>query len=326
MSRGEGPLWVTDWSDSEDADFHWAWERAGIEPRVLRALPLGPTVGLGRHRLRSYPTYASLAVRGLRQAGEGALVAWQPLAGAVAGLVRRERRPPVVSLGAHLYFSEKPTLARRLAIKGLARNDRLIFFTHYGMDIARRHGIPSERLLRLPLGVRPRREEPRKPGEYILAAGRDSRDWSTLAQAARGLDAEVIVMGPVSLPDSGLLRLAPQVSGDPFFELLEHSCALVLPLDTDRPMGHLSMLAAMSVGRAIVVTHHPGVEDYVSEETGIVVPPKDPDALREALRRVSDPAVAHALGRAALQAARTKYSLETFVKRVDDEARALSGR
>jgi glycosyltransferase involved in cell wall biosynthesis len=324
MDRDAPPLWVTDWSDSEDDDFRWAWRQAGIEPRVLRARPLGPTVGQRRHRLRSYPTYASLAARGLRRAGGGALVAWQPLAGAVAGLLRRRPPPPIVALGAQLHFSREPGRVRRIAIAGLARCERLIFFTHFGMDIAVELGVPAERLRFVPLGVRPRREEPRPPGRYLLAAGRDSRDWKTLAEAARGLEAEVVVTGPATLREPGPLRLAPQVSGEPFFELLEGSCALVLPIDADRPIGHLSMLAAMSVGRPIVVTDHPGVEDYVSEETGIVTPARDPDALRDALRRVSEPEVALSLGTAALSAARGSYSLERFVTQIDDEARALT--
>jgi glycosyltransferase involved in cell wall biosynthesis len=47
----------------------------------------------------------------------------------------------------------------------------------------------------------------------------------------------------------------------------------------------------MALGKPLVVTDAPGVRDYVSpEETGIVVPPRDVQAMRSALVRVMDPA------------------------------------
>jgi glycosyltransferase involved in cell wall biosynthesis len=312
----EAPLWLVDWSDSEDEDFRWAWKRAGVKTRVLRGTPLGPMVGERWHELHSYPTYLSLAVRGLRQAGDGALVAWQPLVGALAGLLsRRTRRIVVLNPVLHSH----PSVRQALALRGYGRVDRLLFYTRPGLETAAALGLPRTRLHFVPLGVRPRVDEPKPPGEYFLAAGRDSRDWSTLAEAAEGLGVEVVVTGPATLPNGGRLRLAPQVSGEPFFALLEGAAAIVLPFSrTDRPIGQLSMLAAMSVGRPIVATQSPGVEDYVTRETGIIVPPADSKALRAALLELSDPAAALEMGRSALQAARTKFSLERFVREVDE--------
>lgn len=317
----ETPLWLADWSDSEDDDFRWAWRKAGIEPRVLRARPLGPTVGTRWHRLRSWPTYASLAAKGLR-AADGTLVAWQPLAGAVAAQLRRpRRRPPILILGP--IVPDRRRAVDRLALAGWARADRILFYTREAVEAAAAVGIPREKLGFTPLGVRPRREHPRPPGDYLLAAGRDQRDWRTLAQAAERLEIEVVVSGPRSLQGHGSLRLEPQVSGEPFFDLLEGAAALVLPLHGDRSIGHLSLLAAMSVGRPIVVTQSPGIEDYVTDSIGAVVPPREPDALRRALVEISDPAVAAAKGAAALAAAKSSFSLERFVRDVDAEARAL---
>jgi hypothetical protein len=312
---GEAPLWLVDWSDSEDEDFRWAWQRAGLTARVLRSPPLGPHVGERWHRLHSYPTYLWLAGRGLRYAGDGALVAWQPLVGALAGMLPR-RRPRLIVLNPVLTGSGR---ARQgLALRGFARSDCILFYTRPGLEAAAALGLPRHRLRFVPLGVRARREEPAPPGQYFLATGRDSRDWATLAEAATGLDFEVIVTGPASLPNPGPLRLGPQVSGEPFFALLEGAAAIVLPFSrTDRAVGQLSMLAAMSVGKPIVATQSAGVEDYVTEETGIVVPAGDAAALRGALLQLSDPALALDMGRSALEAARTKFSLERFVREVD---------
>jgi glycosyltransferase involved in cell wall biosynthesis len=107
-----------------------------------------------------------------------------------------------------------------------------------------------------------------------------------------------------------------------FLALLEGARALVLPLHhSSRPAGQLTLLDAMSVGRAAVATLAPGTADYVTEETGLLVPPGDAEALRSALVRVSAPGVAEALGAAALAAARGPLSLERFVRDVDGEAR-----
>jgi glycosyltransferase involved in cell wall biosynthesis len=311
-------MWLADWSDSEDADFRWAWDRAGIETRVLRSRPLGRTVGTRTHRLRSWPVYSSLAVRGLRQAGDGALVAWQPLVGAVAGLLRRGSAPRLVALNPVLVDRARSSALQRVTLQGYARCDRVLFFTRPGLETAAALGLPRSRLRFVLFGVRPRREQPSPPGHYFLGAGRDSRDWTTLAEAAKDLDREVVITGPASLPEPGPLRLGPQVSGEPFFALLEGSAAIVLPFSrTDRSIGLLSILAAMSVGRPIVATQSAGVEDYVTEETGIVVPAGDAAALRRALLELSDPATASEMGRSALEAARTKFSLERFVREVD---------
>ena len=62
MTRA-APLWLVDWSDSEDDDFRAAWQAAGVEARVLRVPPLGPTVGTRGHRLRSWPSYGWLAAQ-----------------------------------------------------------------------------------------------------------------------------------------------------------------------------------------------------------------------------------------------------------------------
>ena len=58
---------------------------------------------------------------------------------------------------------------------------------------------------------------------------------------------------------------------------------------------------AMAAGRAVVASRAGALEELVSDgETGLLVPPRDPEALASAiLRLASDPALADRLGRAA---------------------------
>jgi hypothetical protein len=310
-------LWLVDWLDQEDDDFRWASRRAGVEMDVVRAPPLGPTVGTRRHRLRSYPAYASLAAKGMARGKDRPVVSWQPLAAALLGLARRRRRPGrLVALNPILV----PERSRRqsLVLAGLRRADRVLFPTRRSLEIAVAVGLDRARTRFVPLGVRARPELAARPRDgYLLAVGRDSRDWETLAGAVEGLERDVLVRGPATAPAG--LKLAPAETE--FFSLLAGASAVVVPLArVDRPLGILSCLAAMSVGRAVVATRTEGDEDYLSDEYSIRVPPRDSGALRAALERVGGEGVAERLGGAALAAAESSFPLEGFVRAVNDEA------
>jgi glycosyltransferase involved in cell wall biosynthesis len=77
----------------------------------------------------------------------------------------------------------------------------------------------------------------------------------------------------------------------------------------------------MSLGRAVIATRGMGTEDYVTPQTGILVPPRDPAVLRKAILALRDPNLARTMGEAALTAARETFSLERFVRDIDAEAR-----
>lgn len=317
------PLWLVDWSDSEHEDFLWACEAAGVEARVLRGAALGTSVGQRLHRLRSWPTYASLALRGLREADGAPLIAWQPIVGALAGLMRRRGRSRLVVLNP-LIDATTPTLRRQIMLRGLARADRVLFFSAGALEDGVGLGLQRQGLRFIPLGVRTTGTWSPPTGDYFLAVGREERDWATLAKAAEGLDCEVRVVGPADLPESGLLKLLPQLERRQLLELMEGARAIVVPLSpAARPAGQLTVLDGISVGRAVVTMRVPGVEDYINPETGILVPPGDALALRDALSRLSNPTLAEQMGRAALAAAQHAFSLERFVAEVDGEARSI---
>ncbi len=321
----ESPLWLVDWSDSEHDDFRWACAAAGVRARVLRGAALGTSVGTRLHRLRSWPTYASLALRGLREAGGAPLIAWQPIAGAVAGLLRGREgaRGPLVVLNP-IIDPAASTLRRRMMLGGLARADRVLYFSTGALEDGVRLGLDRQRARFVPLGVRAAGNWEPPAGGYFLAVGREERDWVTLARAAEGLDCEVRVVGPASLPEPGSLRLLSQLERTRLLSMMQGALAIVVPLNpTARPAGQLTVLDGISVGRAIVTMRVAGVADYVSPETGILVPPRDAPALRDALARLSDPALAAQMGRCALAAARRDFSLERFVADVDGEARSI---
>jgi glycosyltransferase involved in cell wall biosynthesis len=72
-----------------------------------------------------------------------------------------------------------------------------------------------------------------------------------------------------------------------------------------------SVLEAMAMGRAIVTTDAPGCRETVIDgENGLLVPPRDADALYLAMMRfVDEPELARAMGRASESLARKKYEV-----------------
>jgi glycosyltransferase involved in cell wall biosynthesis len=318
---GGDPLWLVDWSDEEDDQFRAAWRTAGVGARVLRARPLGPTVGTPLHRFRSWPTYLWLAERGLREAGSGTVVAWQPLAGAVAGLLRRRRSQRLLVLNPILHHGAG-TARQRVLLTALRRADGVVLYSRRARDAAAALGLDPAKLRYVPLGVNARRERVSAPGAYFLAAGREYRDWRTLAEAIAPLDVVVKVVGPRARRVADALEVVDLEDRGAFLDLLEGAAALVVPLQgDDRQAGQLAVLDAMSLGRAVIATRGMGTEDYVTPETGILVPPRDPAALRRAILALRDPELATTMGAAALRAARTTLSLERFVREIDAEAR-----
>lgn len=218
---------------------------------------------------------------------------------------------------AHRLSPAKKQLPVRLL--GLGRHvDNVLVYSSHQWEVARRlFSGPDQRVERIDFMVdtnffrssRPRemRTSHRRP--VICAAGREFRDYPTLIEAARGLDADVIIASAspwskrsdnarsADLPDN------VTVTSFTHMELraqLDESDLLVLPLQaTDFQAGITTILEAMSMGRPVVCTSTDGQNDVIIEgETGYYVPPGDPDALRAAIiRLLENPDEAIAMGK-----------------------------
>ncbi|MCZ7545309.1 MAG: glycosyltransferase family 4 protein [Anaerolineae bacterium] len=99
--------------------------------------------------------------------------------------------------------------------------------------------------------------------------------------------------------------------------LLEESTCFVLSTRQE-PFG-LSFIEAMAYRLPVVATHVDAVPEIVSDsETGLLVPPLDPDALARALVQVlSKPDRAAAMGEAGYARLRERYTWPVVVARID---------
>jgi glycosyltransferase involved in cell wall biosynthesis len=206
------------------------------------------------------------------------------------------RRPPHVMIGHRLSARKKVLLHRALRLQD--RVDVLIVYASSQRRIAiETLGYPPERVVLHPFMVdtefwRPERVTvaPRSR-PLICAVGQELRDYPTLIEAVRGIDADVVIAAasPWSKREdtSAGIDVPPNVTvkGFNLFDLRQlyaDSDLVVVPLqETDFQAGITTILEAMSMARALVCTRTSGQTDTIIEgETGRYVPVGDVAALR----------------------------------------------
>jgi glycosyltransferase involved in cell wall biosynthesis len=100
-------------------------------------------------------------------------------------------------------------------------------------------------------------------------------------------------------------------------DLIAASNVVVIASEAE-PFGRVA-LEAMAFGKPVVGTSAGGLPEVVGhEETGLLVPPRRPDAIAEALLRlVQDPALAERLGRCGHARVRERFALAEAVRRTE---------
>jgi len=155
------------------------------------------------------------------------------------------------------------------------------------------------------------RVAPDVPGARLTLAGNDEVERTRAAVTRLGLGDSVTVREWLS---------PPQVH-----ELLAGAHVLTLPSRNEgQPM---SVLEAMARGMCVVATSVGGIPDLVENATSaLLVPPDDVDALAKALWTVlTDAALRHRLGDAALARAREDFDADVVARRLDALYRELVG-
>jgi len=227
---------------------------------------------------------------------------WLP-AGWVA---ERSGKPYVVQVwGTDVELARRaPRLARRVL-----RGARLVIAA--SNNLAERASVLGAREVRvIPSGV----ELPADVGAEaepaeVLYAGRLSPEKGVLELLAAAQGMNLVVAG-----DGPLRDRVPFARGFVQHDELQqlYARAAVVACPSRREGFGVACLEAMAHGRPVVATRVGGLLDLVVDgETGIVVPPCDPPALRSALERLlADPDLRRRLGTAGRDRARTHFSWE----------------
>lgn len=158
---------------------------------------------------------------------------------------------------------------------------------------------------------------------FVFAGGDSMRDYGPLLEASRGLD------GPVRI--AATRSISPQSPGIPanvtverathprFVELTASASVVVVALEAreDRSAGQGTYLNAMALGKPVIVTDVFGARDYIDDrKTGLLVPARDPGAMRAALDWIladENRAAVREIGARAQEAARNRFGPEAYV-------------
>jgi glycosyltransferase involved in cell wall biosynthesis len=238
--------------------------------------------------------------------------------------------PRVTSAGMHVFaLNETPATLERLKAEGTV------------MDA----GATVRKLLRL--GFAPQRIHPqawpvddeffRPPpsvassSEFVVFSGGDSwRDYETLFEAVRGLPIKVRLVTAnrwPSIPDN--VALLPRLAFHAFRDEVLRASAIVVPVVKQPPAsvttGHppaagITVVAmARMLGRTVIASDSANTRQHIpiDGEGGILVPPGDAGALRQALTRlIENPSECERLGKTAREQAASELSLTGFVDRM----------
>jgi len=129
---------------------------------------------------------------------------------------------------------------------------------------------------------------------YIFAGGGQDRDFKSLIEAVSGLDVhlKIVTISPEKLGQVGQLPANCEVLWkmplQEFLELMAGSLFVVVPLiEANYPHGQTTLVQALSLGKAVVVTRNVGIDEYMTDgKMGIIVSPGDVVGYREAILRL----------------------------------------
>jgi glycosyltransferase involved in cell wall biosynthesis len=251
-------------------------------------------------------------------------------------LKSRRKRPGHVLIGHRLSPRKKRPFMRALhsqmdAIFVYAATQRA-----YAEDVLR---IPSDKVHLIPFHADTRFYQPMPAvamERRISSAGLELRDYPTLIEAVQGLDVDVrlAAASPWSKRknETSDRQLPSNVSARRYGylelrELYATSQFVVVPLyENDFQAGVTTILEAMAMGKAVIVTQTRGQRDVIQHGiNGIYVPPGDPQALRDAIGDLlASPEQAAHLGANARRTVELEMSLDLWAERISTVVRQVA--
>jgi len=300
---------------------------ADPHPLVKAARRAGRDAGLAMHGFLRAADYDVIFSN-----GENVSIPLSPL------LALKRRRPGHVLIGHRLSPRKKEIFMRGLQ----SQMDAVFVYAATQAEYAERVlRIPKDKLHLIPFHADTRFYHPMPDAPVqrrISSAGLELRDYPTLIDAVRDLDVDVCLAAASpwskranetenrSLPANVSARRYSYLE---LRDLYASSLFVVVPLyDNDFQAGVTTMLEAMAMGKAVIVTKTFGQRDVIRDGVdGLYVPPGDSVALRQAIVRLMEhPDEAARLGANARRTIESTMSLDRWVERIAGVVRAVGAR
>jgi glycosyltransferase involved in cell wall biosynthesis len=275
---------------------------------------------------------AALAARHLvrnHRPGRSIIVSHGPRPALYVELLARPARDRAFHLVFSFNFTDLPTGARRtLMCKYFSRVDRFVVASTVEREVYSDYfQIAADRIDVLLWSIQPPLEEMSKParfgdGPYICAIGSQARDYETLIDAVRRIPRIklILVASPDSLPQATIpanVKVLTNVPLSDAMNVLAHSQFMVLPLRDSRvPCGHVTVVSAMHMGKAILATNSTGLQDYlIRDKNAEFFAPGNPEQLADQIERLStQPSVLKRMGDSGLAFARENCTEDDAVR------------
>ncbi|HKC19853.1 MAG TPA: glycosyltransferase family 4 protein [Candidatus Dormibacteraeota bacterium] len=253
------------------------------------------------------------------------------------GMMLRGITTPHLVLGHRMTAPRKrPFFTRLKAQRAMSRI--LVHSTHQLYSIQRILDIPSEKLALVPYYAdgsfwRPKRMHEER---LVVSAGREHRDYETLVRACTKPDIDLFIAdGSVHSPHAAHRepRRWPAHVKAGFADYMRlrdmysRAAVVAVPLlQNDFQAGVTTIIEAMAMGKAVVVSATAGQKDVVEDGlTGLMVPPENPALLREAIQfLLGSPAERRRLGRNARDAFEARFTLEKYTHALLDQMRLIA--
>lgn len=183
--------------------------------------------------------------------------------------------------------------------------DRFVLFCRETTDLRKLYGIGANRVRYVPFKVNTQDRvlaTPVADEEFFLACGRSNRDYATLCEAMRGLPYECRILAPwgatrehgttfegATVPPNVTL-VSDDGTTESWNNWIARARAIVLPIEPGSlsPSGIGTYLVAMALGKAVIITRSPATEGILTEAQAVLIPERDPGALRASIIRVAE--------------------------------------
>jgi glycosyltransferase involved in cell wall biosynthesis len=209
-------------------------------------------------------------------------------------LLRKKNRHLAFSFN----FTDLPVGSMHRAMKeSFRRIDGFVVYSNFEREkYAEYFGIPIEKLHMLHWAMETPKTDPSfnpidKP--YYCAVGGEGRDYQTLIKTFKLLPEQQLIivtrpntLGDIKIPSN--VHVYYNLPSQKFWRIVEKSQGVIVPLvDKNTACGHISLVGAMLLKKAIITSFSHGTTDYIKDNiNGIIVPHKDITELKNAIQRI----------------------------------------